>query len=274
MTFEIVPAHEVAFSEQATIFNRAFEGYLAGWHDMDAAAAARFLSTQGIDLCYSCFARTNGMLAGFGFINRTGDISRLAGMGTVPEARRTGASAFILSHLLEDAKQRGDRAMVLEVFEQNVPAVTLYRRYGFRELMRLHGWRRPPSNLDGELSGEPEEISLLAANAMMNGTPDFPDIPWQVSRHIVPKLQNAFAYKIDNACVVVGDPAVSPTRIHAIFGSDSDAKNLLAHVLTKFPHAEFFAPAIFPESFGENIFRPLGFECERLNQFLMRRDLQ
>src|SRR6266550_4712287 len=137
MDFEIVPAHELLLAEQANIFNRAFAGYLAGWSEMDAGALARFLCAQGADLCYSRFVRAKGELAGFGYINRTGNISRLAAMGTVPEARRTGAAAHLLSQLVDESKTRGDAAMMLEVFEQNLPALALYRRYGFHELSRL-----------------------------------------------------------------------------------------------------------------------------------------
>jgi ribosomal protein S18 acetylase RimI-like enzyme len=142
MNFEIVPAHELALVEQARIFNLAFAGYLAGWSEMDAAALVRFLCAQGADLCYSRFVRVSGTIVGFGYINRTGNVPRLAGMGTVPAARRTGAAAYLLSQLREEAKTRGDAAMMLEVFEQNIPALALYRRYGFTKTARLLGWRR------------------------------------------------------------------------------------------------------------------------------------
>src|SRR3954464_3809433 len=117
MNFELVPAHQLSLEEQTVIGNRAFAGYLAGWHDLDTAGMARFISAQGIDLCYSRFGRREGELVGFGYINRTGNISRLAGMAVVPEARRTGAARFVVSKLLEEARARSDDAMVLEVFE-------------------------------------------------------------------------------------------------------------------------------------------------------------
>src|ERR1700720_4578236 len=120
MSFEIVPAHELPLDSQAPIFNRAFAGYLAGWADIDAAGLARLICAQGIDLCHSRFVGSNGALAGFGYITRTANVSRLASMGVVPEGRRTGAAAFLLSHLLEEAKLGADEAIVLEVFEQNL----------------------------------------------------------------------------------------------------------------------------------------------------------
>src|SRR5438105_240043 len=105
MKFEIVPAQDLSLAEQARVFTDAFAGYLAGSIELDATGLGRFLCAQGVDIYYSRFVRSKtGELAGFGCINRTGNISRLAGMGTVPAARRTGAAAFLLSHLLDEAK--------------------------------------------------------------------------------------------------------------------------------------------------------------------------
>jgi hypothetical protein len=211
--------------------------------------------------------RSSGALAGFGYIDRTGNVSRLAGMGVVPEARRTGAAAFLLSHLLDEARLRTDEAMVLEVFEQNLPALTLYRRNKFRELTRLVGWRRLATKIETKTVGNLEEISLLAATQTC-GPVDFSDIPWQASRHAVAKLADARAYRIDNLCVVIINPAATPVRIHALLGYDgvngTAARDVLASVLKKFPESEFF---------GREIFQPFGFVREPLNQILMRHDL-
>jgi ribosomal protein S18 acetylase RimI-like enzyme len=153
MNLEIVPAYELSLDAQALIFNGAFAGYLVGWNDLDAAGLAKFICAQGTDLCHSRFVRLNDALAGFGYINRTANVSRLAGMGVVPEARGTSVPDFLLSHLLDGAKSRGDDAMVLEVFEQNLPALGLYRRHKFRELTRLFGWRRAAQKIEIERKG-------------------------------------------------------------------------------------------------------------------------
>jgi GNAT superfamily N-acetyltransferase len=273
MSFNIIPAHDLPFDVQATIFNRAFAGYLAGWTDLDAAGLAKSICAQGIDLCYSRFVFANGQPAGFGYVNRTGNISRLAGMGVVPEARGGGASRFLLFHLLDEAKLRNDEAIVLEVFEQNLPALALYRRSKFREPMRLLGWRRAAQKIRAQIKGDLEEISLLEAG-QIRGSDDFPDVPWQTSHHAVAKLAHAHAYKIGDGCVVIGNPKITPTRIYALLGDDCVAlRNVLGAVLRTFRDNEFFAREIFPEKFSADVFESLGFACERLNQILMRRDL-
>jgi hypothetical protein len=79
VTFEIIPAHDVPLAAQAATFTEAFRGYVGGAVAMDTAALGRLIHAQGIDLCYSRFARSAPGLCGFGYITRTGDLSRLAG---------------------------------------------------------------------------------------------------------------------------------------------------------------------------------------------------
>ena len=86
MAITIVPAHEIAFNNQAAVFQAAFEGYVGGSIAMDAATLASFLRSQGIDLCYSRFAADAEGLCGFGYISRVGDVSRLSGMGVIARA--------------------------------------------------------------------------------------------------------------------------------------------------------------------------------------------
>jgi ribosomal protein S18 acetylase RimI-like enzyme len=276
MNFEIVPAADLPLGKQANVFNAAFAGYLVLLGKMDAPGLARFLCAQGADLCYSRFVRADETLAGFGYINRTGNIPRLAGMGTVPDFRRTGAAAYLLSQLLEETKARGDAAMVLEVFEQNAPAVSLYRRYHFTQTSRLFGWRRIASALSAPDQREHfEEMSVIDASRTPSSF-EYPEIPWQISRHAMLKLPTARAFGNARACVVIGDATVQPIRVHALCAAERDWKgirNILAAVIREFPNCEFFAPAIFPEEFGLQIFGPLGFAREPLNQLLMRQEL-
>ena len=277
MQFEIVPAHDLSTTEQLTVFNDAFAGYLAGWSEMDSATFGRFACLQGADLCHSRFVREkDGPLLGFGYMSHTGNTSRLCGMGLVPAGRKTGAATHLLLHLIDEARMRREKIMVLEVFEQNLPAYKLYQRNGFREVTRLFGWRRaaglpvpetPPIQL--------EESSILAVSQIRNAL-DYPELPWQISRHAIVKLPLAQAFRDENACTVIGDPAAATIRLHGFFAESFDwsqLRTLTAAILSRYGDKEFFAPAIFPEQFGREIFEPLGFIREPLNQFLMRREL-
>jgi ribosomal protein S18 acetylase RimI-like enzyme len=276
MRFEIVPAHEVPLSDQATVFTKAFAGYVAGSFQFDERSISTFLCAQGIDLCYSRFARDDsGQLVSFGYINRTGGITRLAGMGTVSAARRTGAAGFIVSQLLDEAKERNDQAMVLEVIEQNPPAVALYRAQGFDQVTRLFGWRTS-GDQPTEPSDDLREISVIEALRLPPNL-DYPDLPWQVSRHAVAKIASVRVFASGDAAVAIGNPDTPPIRIYAYLGGGNNLwesfRRLTTALLAKFPGVEFYASPIFPEQFGTEVFGPLKFKKEPLNQFLMRKDL-
>jgi GNAT superfamily N-acetyltransferase len=276
MTLEMIPAYDVPLAEQAKVFSEAFTGYIGGPLEMDAAALARFILHQGADLSYSYFARTDARLTGFAYINRTGNVSRVAGMGVVPTARRTGLARRLLVHLLEEARIRGDQAMLLEVIEQNPAAHRLYLQQGFREIGHLPSWRRKANTPGSESTAQLEEISLIKASQIPSAL-EYPDLPWQISRHAIAKLTAARAYRSGDTLIVMGDPEVSPVRLHGLSCSNRmdwpALRATLRAVLQRYPDREFFAPAVFPEQFGHQVFQPLGFAREPLSQFLMRYDL-
>lgn len=277
MSLEMIPAYNVPLAEQAKIFSRAFTGYVGGSFEMDAAGLARFIFHQGADLPYSYFVRTMDGLAGFAYINRTGNISRVAGMGVVPDARRTGLARRLLVHLLEEARTRGDHAMTLEVIEQNPAAHELYVQQGFRETAHLLSWRRKADAPAIESTALLEEISLIRAT-QIPGALEYPDLPWQISRHAIAKSAARCAFLSGHALIVMGDPEVSPVRVHALSCSNrmdwTALRETLSAFLERYPEREFFTPAVFPEEFGEEVFQPLGFARDPLSQFLMRYDLQ
>ena len=284
MAFEIVPAHALPLAEQAVVVNAGFAGYVGGWHDFDAEALARFLMAQGADLFLSRFVRNTAGPVGFGYVNRTGRVLRLGGMAVVPEARGSGAAGHLLEALFEEAKARGDEAMTLEVIEQNPRAHALYRRHGFQEVSRLESWRRSDAGTGEIASAEVvEEIPMTQALAWPCA-PDYPDLPWPISRHVVAKAvvnTRAFCNSAANVCLVLSESgADAPVRVHALFPGERgnevqwhEMRALLTAVVARhFPGCELFAPAVFPEKFGAEFFEPFGFARDTLSQFFMRRD--
>jgi GNAT superfamily N-acetyltransferase len=276
LKFEVVPAHQLPFETQAKVFTDAFTGYVAGSFQLDANSLAAFLCAQGIDLCYSRFARSaTGQLLTFGYINRTGNVTRLGAMGTVSAARRSGAATWLLSRLLEEARHRGDKMMMLEVIEQNPPAVALYQSHGFETMTRLFGWRIKAAGLAAD-EAQIHEMHILDALNIPSPV-EYPTLSWPISRHAAAKVAAGRAFRLDDVAVVTGDPAISPIRLHAYLGFNGSnwqsLRRLTNGVLAKFAGYDFFTPPIFPEEFGTEIFRPLKFRQESINQFLMRKHL-
>ena len=273
----IRPAFDVSLTEQAQAFSLAFSDYVTGPVRLDAEAMARFVSGHGVDLWHSRLVMQAGEIVGFGYINRTGEVSRLAAMGVVPAVRDQGVGQELLRKLIEESRSRRDRLMVLEVFEQNPPALALYRKFGFHEVRRLLGWSR---NGGGSVEAAPlEEVSVLEAGQHASVF-EYPSIPWQVSLHAAAKLPPGVrVFCLGNSVVFMTNPEDDPITIRMLHqarrGQPSgppdwtELRRVIESLVSKFKNRRWSAPAIFPEEFGTEVFQPLGFTREPLNQFQM-----
>lgn len=62
------------------------------------------------------------------------DQGELANMAVIPGFRRRGLGGFLLSRVLEIARERGVETIYLEVRASNKSAMRLYTRFGFSEV--------------------------------------------------------------------------------------------------------------------------------------------
>jgi GNAT superfamily N-acetyltransferase len=86
-----------------------------------------------------CLLREEGRVLSGGLAHDLGDITGIYMMATAPEARRRGLGAQVLRALLADARDRGQRAAVLQATALGYP---LYRQLGFRDLGIWTCWTR------------------------------------------------------------------------------------------------------------------------------------
>ncbi|MBS0659048.1 MAG: GNAT family N-acetyltransferase [Verrucomicrobia bacterium] len=277
---DIVPACDVPLSRQRQIFNRAFDGYVAGTMKMNAEQFSGFLMRQGADLLYSRFVRVDQRLVGVGYINRFGNVARLAGMGVTPQGRGTGAVDLLMERLLAEARERQDHVMTLECFEQNPRALKVYQRHGFEIVGRMPGWRRsgPVAGGSGD-DGPFREIPLLEALRWPHFQ-EYPNVAWPACRHLLGKTAPGVrAFVQGDVCIVLTAPDVSPVRVVLLLSGHAEHANwpqlraALAALTRRFPERSWTVPPVLPDDLGREVFAPLGFEPEPLNQVLMTRAL-
>jgi len=124
------------------------------WHrtmtlaDLDAVLALEVLAyshpwTRGnfIDSLaagYSAELRLSGdgHLLGYGVALPGVEETHLLNLTVAPACQRSGQGRALLRHLVERARQRGDLTLWLEVRPSNLPALALYRAFGFAEVGR------------------------------------------------------------------------------------------------------------------------------------------
>ncbi|MGD8483230.1 MAG: ribosomal protein S18-alanine N-acetyltransferase [Thioalkalispiraceae bacterium] len=75
----------------------------------------------------------NGMVVGFGIVAMVKHWAHIMNMCIAPGYRRCGQGRRIMLHLLKVARQHYATHAWLEVRPSNYPAITLYRKLGFRK---------------------------------------------------------------------------------------------------------------------------------------------
>jgi GNAT superfamily N-acetyltransferase len=233
------------------------------------------LRKDGTDLTISRVLLVDDQPCGIALIARRGWSSRLAAMGIAQEARGKGAGTWFMNTLIDEARQRGEREMVLEVIEQNEAAVRLYQKSGFLAVRRLIGFTRKGAGEDKK--NDLEEIDLRAMSRLISQH-GWSDLPWQLSSESIAQMTPpARAYRNGPAYLAVSNPAAEHVVIWSLLVEPNArgaglGTRLLASVTANHAGKTWHVPAVFPEEFAK-VFERAGFEQEKLSQWQMRLSL-
>lgn len=275
MIFDVKPASDYPLPDLVQLLNLSFESYLVPIH-FNLSQFLTMLRKDSIDLSASRVLLIDEQPTGLALIARRGWNSRLAAMGITKEMRGKGAGSWYAEKLIQEARERSDREMVLEVIEQNEPAVRLYQKFGFQPVRRLIGMIRKEAH--EELTGELQEIDLREAGRLIlqHG---LANLPWQLSGETIALLNPpARAYQKGQAYAVISNPDVEHVVVWSLLakpdaGGNDLAIEMLKSVIANHAGRTWHVPPIWPEEFG-NIFEQAGFQREELSQWQMRLELQ
>ena len=70
---------------------------------------------------------------------------QITNIATHPDARRCGMGAAVLEHLIEVARSCECEMLSLEARVSNIPAISLYERYGFLKMGLRRGFYKHPT---------------------------------------------------------------------------------------------------------------------------------
>lgn len=275
MLLDTKPASDYPLPDLTQLLNLSFENYLVPV----AFNLSQFLTMirkDSLDLAASRVLLVDEQPAGIALIARRGWTSRLAAMGIVQGQRSKGAGSRFMRKLVDEARERNDHAMVLEVIEQNENAVKLYQKCGFQSVRRLIGLIRKDAIEKNKTSLTAIDLreagSLIAQHGLT-------DLPWQLAGETIAHMNPpACAYRNGPALVVTSNLAVEHVVIWSLL-VEPQARGqqlgveMLKSVIANHPGKTWHVPAIFPEEFGK-LFERAGFEQEELTQWQMKLDLE
>ena len=277
MKFGIAPASNYSLSELVPLLNRGFEGYVIPVHfTMDMFS--NILRKDGIDLAESRVLLANDQACGVALIapRRSLHTSRVAAMGIAREARGKGAGSWFMQRMIENARDRGDCEMVLEVIEHNAPAVRLYQSCGFERVRRLVGYIRGDNGKHAEENKGSglHNVDLNEVGRLVSQY-GLPDLPWQLSGESISQTNPPlYSFRDGPAYIVLSNPKAEHVVIWSLL-VDPEARGhglgtkLLQQVTALHAGKTWHVPAVFPEELG-TVFERAGFEKEELSQWQMK----
>ncbi len=205
-------------------------------------------------------------------IARRGWTSRLAAMGIAKRWRRRGVGRFVVTTIEDEARARGDRAMRLEVIQQNTAAIALYESLGFRQIERLIGWEHEPVR--------PEAIELTSVDVVeatrLQGRWHCDPVNWMIEPEtLANRVAPAEGVLLANACVALVQPVRETHLVLWSLVTDPDqrrqgwARHMLAALAHRFGSRTLILPPIFAERLGADFFRAVDFKESAISQFEM-----
>jgi len=273
MAITFTPTGTFGLAATADLINRGFADYVVQVKMTEAALwhAAR---QDSVDFAASSVALVDGTPVGVVLMARRGWTSRVAAMAIIPEFRRQRVGRALMEHVLAEAQQRGERAMVLEVLTSNTPAVRLYESLGFTKVRRLTGYVGPaPSGLNPVPDLTEVDLRAVAAALIREQAVNW---PWQLSGETIAMLNPPHvAYELDRAWVAMVNAAGPSVTIRALAVDGPDrrterAVRLLHAVMARHPATAWRVSAIWPEDL-EPWITGAGLVRDELSQWQMVR---
>jgi ribosomal protein S18 acetylase RimI-like enzyme len=272
------PVAECTAAQVADALTKSFEGYVMPVN-VTAQGYERRFRPENVDpfASYVYFRETRPVAVVL--VSRRGWTSRIAAMAVTPEARGRGLGKVIMQDTIDEAVERGDRSVLLEVFEHNTPAVKLYEGLGFRPSRRLVGYHHDPGGAASEVTYTLYGLDPLDFARVVAREGD-PGLPWMLAAETLSgAVSPAQAFHLDHrAYALIGDPEANVIPLTAFIVPRSHRRNgwgtrLMQALFASYPDKAWSIPQIVPEELAPTFFARCGWTLMDMNQLEMVLDL-
>ena len=272
------PVAECTAAQVADALTKSFEGYVMPVN-VTAQGYERRFRPENVDPFASCVYFRETRPVAVALVARRGWTSRIAAMAVAPEARGMGLGKVIMQDTIDEAVERGDRSVLLEVFEHNTPAVKLYERLGFRPSRRLVGYHHDPGGTASEVIDKLYGIDPLDF-ARVVASEGEPGLPWMLAAETLSgAVSPAQAFHLDHrAYALVGNPEANVIPLTAFIVPRSHRRNgwgtrLMQALFASYPDKAWSIPQIVPEELAPTFFARCGWTLMDTNQLEMVLDV-
>ena len=110
----------------------------------DPWSEASIAAELGNELSFWIVAEEDDTVVGYIGSQSSYDETDVMNVAVHPDWRRRGIAESLIDCLIQELKNRGSRALMLEVRASNAPATALYEKLGFRQVgLRKNYYRNP-----------------------------------------------------------------------------------------------------------------------------------
>lgn len=263
-------AFEHGLESTAALITKGFSDYFVPIQ-ISAAGLLTMVRQDSVDLQLSRVILNDAEPVGVALIARRGWTSRLAAMSIIPNARSKGIGAVAVRQLLDEAKARGDKTMLLEVIEQNAPAVRLYEKCGFQKMRRLIGFTGHSNFENVDVALEQVDVREVARVLTAHSSDD---LPWQISGESLAQSAPPFVgYRLGASYIALSNLDAPTIIIRAVVTlpdarRQGNATKLLRAVIARYPEKTWRVSPTFPEEFG-GVYERIGLARDTLSQWQM-----
>jgi ribosomal protein S18 acetylase RimI-like enzyme len=141
---ELLSADRFTFEQLTEAYNQTRVDYLVPM-PMNVARLREYAHVYNVNLTNSCVALNGETILGLGMLGMRGKQTWITRLGVLPSGRRQGTGQAITESLLARAAAEQAETVWLEVIKGNVPAHSLFHKFGFTEVRDLIVARRPPN---------------------------------------------------------------------------------------------------------------------------------
>lgn len=267
------PLH-LSMDQLAEGLTHCFEGYFMP-ANFTGQLVAGMVRVEAVDLGNSLVAEEEGRIVGIALVARRGTTARLAAMAIAASERRKGIGQKLMGRVLQDASNRSETRLVLEVISQNEGAIALYDAHGMTKEFRLFGYS---AHLDDfEPKGDLEDIPLAQVAAVVRARGENA-ASWSMSAPVIEQFSLPSKGVRAGGVVAVVSPAGDSKVVCRSMGFESNPNaaavtEWLSAMAKSFSGASLHLPAFFPEPEFAAPLLGAGMKEEALSQFQMGRAL-
>lgn len=260
--------------EVADAFNAAFEGYFVPL-TLTPQAYERRMRGENLDPHASYGYSNGGDSVALILVARRGWTTRVAAMAVTPGFRGQGLGRRMLMKVVDEARARGDRSVILEVLEQNHVALGLYQKCGFNIKRRLVGFTCQKAASSVNYAGRLSEIDPYHVGQLI-AQQEIRDWPWNLAPQTLSALTPpSRAIALDEcAFAILSDTGTETVRINAVFVLAPErgrgrGSQLLHAITAAFPARSWLFSPVIPEGLVDHWFLKNGWLRHPLVQLEM-----